>query len=115
MQLLVGMPLGLQAAPGRRAVGIPLGLLVFVGYYITLTVCQNISEAGIIPLAPGMWLPNLLLFLLALHLFRRVHLERPLIPERLIHFFQDLHVRLFLPAWKRLARLAADTFAKRKP
>ena len=112
---LIGLPLGLQAAPGRRAVGIPLGLLVFVSYYITLTLCQNISDAGILPLVPGMWLPNLLFFLLALYLFRRVHLERPLAPEWSIRLAQELHARLLLPAWQRLVRLAADTSARWRP
>ncbi|MCL2790277.1 MAG: LPS export ABC transporter permease LptF [Desulfobulbus sp.] len=111
---LIGMPLGLQAAPGRRAVGIPLGLLIFMVYYITLTVCQNISEAGMLPLVPGMWLPNFLLLLLALYLFRRVYLERPLVPERITHFVQNLHARLLLPAWQRSVRLTNDTFAKWK-
>ncbi|MCL1979933.1 MAG: LptF/LptG family permease, partial [Proteobacteria bacterium] len=112
---LIGLPLGLQAAPGRRAVGLPLGLLVFVGYYITLTVCQNISEAGILPLVPGMWLTNVLFFLLALYLFRRVYLERPLAPEWIIHFFQDLHAHLFLPVWRRMVRLIIDIFARLRP
>jgi len=112
---LIGLPLGLQAAPGRRAVGLPLGLCIFVSYYIILTLCQNISEAGVLPLVPGMWLPNLLFFLLALYLLRRVYLERPLVSERIIHFFQKLHVRLFLPAWKRLVRLAVDILARWRP
>jgi len=109
---LIGLPLGLQAAPGRRAVGIPLGLLVFVGYYITLTVSRTMSEADILPLVPGMWLPNALFFLLALYLFRRVYRERPLVPDRVLCFFHGLHDRLVLPVWRRLARLAA-VFVKR--
>ncbi|MDR2550917.1 MAG: LPS export ABC transporter permease LptF [Desulfobulbus sp.] len=109
---LIGLPLGLQAAPGRRAVGLPLGLLVFVGYYINLTVCRNISEAGAMPLVPGMWLPNVLFFLLALYLFQRVYVERPLVPERIAHPIQNLHDRLLLPLWKRFGRLAADILAR---
>ena len=103
---LIGLPLGLQAAPGRRAVGIPLGLLIFVSYYITLTVCRNVSETAILPLALGMWLPNGLFFLLSLYFFRRVYLERPLVPERITRLFHKLYVRLFLPAWQRFARLS---------
>jgi len=80
---LIGLPLGLQASPGRRAVGIPLGLAVFVAYYITLTTSRTLGEGGKLPLVIGMWLPNILFFLLAVFLFWRVHQERPLVPERL--------------------------------
>ncbi|MCL2459401.1 MAG: LPS export ABC transporter permease LptF [Desulfobulbus sp.] len=109
---LIGLPLGLQAAPGRRAVGLPLGLFIFVSYYITLTVCENISEAGVLPLVPGMWLPNVLFFLLTLYLLQRVYVERPLVPERITHPIQNLYDRLLLPACKRLIRLTIDAFTR---
>ena len=56
---LIGLPLGLQARPGRRAVGIPMGLALFVFYYILLTTTQTMSEDGVLPLVLGMWLPNI--------------------------------------------------------
>ena len=80
---MIGLPLALQAGPGRRAVGVPLGLAVFVGYYITFTVTRVLSEEGKLPLVLGMWLPNILFFMFALYFLFRVDQERPLLPERL--------------------------------
>lgn len=80
---LLGLPLGLQAGPGRRAVGFPLGLACFVLYYILTSVARVMVEDLTLPLTLGMWLPNLLFALLALLVFRRAEQEQPLIPERL--------------------------------
>ncbi len=80
---MIGLPLALQAGPGRRAIGVPLGLAVFVGYYIAFTVTRVLSEAGKLPLVFGMWLPNLLFLIFALYFLYRVDQERPLLPERL--------------------------------
>ncbi|MDD2467756.1 MAG: LPS export ABC transporter permease LptF [Desulfobulbus sp.] len=92
---LIGLPLGLQAAPGRRAVGIPLGLIVFLAYYIILTTAENMCENGVLPLVLGMWLPNILFAMLAIFLFHRVHREKPLIPETiqyLLHILRNLRL-----------------------
>ena len=102
---LIGLPLGLQAGPGRRAVGIPLGLAFFVLYYITLTTTRVMSEEGILPLILGMWLPNILFFILAIFLFFRVHQERPLVPERLQAVFLKLYDRFLKIACQRLVHL----------
>ncbi len=88
---LLGLPLGLQARPGKRAVGIPLGLALFVLYYISCTVTRVLSEAGNLPLLFGMWLPNVLFLALAIYTFWRVDHEKPMLPERL----QNLAVALF--------------------
>jgi len=103
---LIGLPLGLQAGPGRRAVGIPLGLAFFVLYYITLTTTRVMSEEGILPLILGMWLPNILFSILAVFLFFRVHQERPLVPERLQAVFLKLYDRFLKIACQRLVHLA---------
>lgn len=83
---LLGLPLGLQAAPGRRAVGIPLGLGFFILYYITYTTTGMMAEDGSLPLVLGMWLPNILFFLLTVVIIYRVNTERPLLPEWLQHW-----------------------------
>lgn len=80
---MIGLPLALQAGPGRRAVGIPLGLAVFIGYYIAFTVTRVLSEEGKLPLVFGMWLPNILFLVFAVYFLWRVDQERPLLPERL--------------------------------
>jgi len=112
---LIGLPLGLQAAAGRRAIGIPLGLVVFVGYYITLTTSRTMSEAGLLPLAVGMWLPNGCFFLLAVYLFRRVHRERSLVPERVQVLVLGCYDRLFKTTCQRLVRLIGDAISRWRP
>lgn len=82
---LLGLPLGLQAAPGRRAVGIPLGLGCFILYYITYTTTRMMAEEGSLPLELGMWLPNGLFLFLTLAILHRANRERPLLPEWLQH------------------------------
>ena len=96
---MIGLPLALQAGPGRRAVGIPLGLAVFVGYYITFTVTKVLSEEGKLPLVFGMWLPNILFLAFAMYFLYRVDQERSLLPERvhtLLLVRYDRFVRPFL-------------------
>lgn len=83
---LLGLPLGLQAGPGKRALGIPLGLSFFVLYYIAFTTTRVMSEGGTLPLVFGMWLPNILFFALTLFIFWRVEQEKPITPERIRRF-----------------------------
>lgn len=103
---LLGLPLGLQAAPGRRAVGIPLGLGCFVLYYITYTTTRMMAEDGSLPLLLGMWLPNGLFALLTLAILYRVNCERSLLPEWLQHSCGLLYeqVRTTLRRWRGLGR-----------
>ncbi len=96
---MIGLPLALQTGPGRRAVGIPLGLAVFVGYYIAFTVTRVLCEEDKLPLVFGMWLPNILFFAFAVYFLWRVDQERPLLPERLnsaLLLRYDRHVRPLL-------------------
>lgn len=83
---LIGMPLGLQAGPGRRAIGVPFGLTLYIGYYITFTLSRNLSVSGAFPAPVIMWVPNILLLILALVFINRVAHERPLVPS----YIQDL-------------------------
>ena len=104
---LLGLPLGLQAEPGKRALGIPLGLAFFVLYYITFTTTRVMSEDGTLPLILGMWLPNILFLALTIVIFRRVEQEKPLISERLRLFVStryNRHLRRFFDrslTWSR--------------
>lgn len=102
---MIGLPLGLQASPGRRAVGIPLGLAVFLAYYITLTACRILAEAGNLPLVFGLWLPNMLFTVFAIVLFWRAYQERPLIPEQMQQGLQWLSDRLFAKGYAQCTKL----------
>ncbi len=86
---LLGLPLGLQAGPGRKAVGIPLGLSFFVLYYILFTTFRVMCEDMVLPVVLGMWMPNILFLFLTLYVFYRAEQEKPILPEKLQDFISD--------------------------
>jgi len=100
---LLGLPLGLQARPGKRAVGLPLGLAFFVLYYIAFTFTRILCEEGTLPLVLGMWLPNMLFLTLTVYIFWRVDQERPLIPELLQNLVFSLYRRWLRGPCNRIA------------
>ena len=79
---LLGMPLGLQAGPGKKAIGIPIGLALYIFYYICFTTARNISTSGSPVHVPTvMWIPNLLFAILAVIMIKRVANEKNLVPS----------------------------------
>ena len=111
---LLGLPLGLQAGPGRKAAGIPLGLGFFVLYYIVFTLFRVMAEEMSIPLLVGMWLPNILFALITGIIFRRVEQERPIFSEHLTLWFESLLDTLFLAPIKRLCNVLRKILSGRK-
>lgn len=77
---LIGMPLGLQARPGKKAVGIQAGLGIFILYYIFFTIGKSMAEDATLPTVVAMWLPNFFFFCLAIFWIYRVANEKTLIP-----------------------------------
>ncbi len=77
---LIGMPLGLQAGPGKKAIGIPFGLLLYILYYVLFTMGRNISTTTSANVALAMWTPNILFFFLTVLLINRAAHERSLVP-----------------------------------
>jgi lipopolysaccharide export system permease protein len=80
MMSLIGLPLGLQARPGKKAIGIQAGLAIFILYYILFTFGKDMAEEGLLPVWLAMWSPNILFFSLALFWIFRVANEQSLIP-----------------------------------
>jgi len=78
---LLGLPFGLQAGPGRKAIGIPLGLAVFIGYYVLFTIGKTLATDSSLPVVPCMWTANVFFFFLGLFFIKRVTNELPLLPE----------------------------------
>ena len=72
---LLGLPMALRSRPGRRPLGLPLGLLAFVVYYVLITAGKSLAEGGALPVVPAMWMPNLIFAALAGLLFRLTALE----------------------------------------
>ncbi len=80
MMSLIGLPLGLQARPGKKAIGIQAGLAIFILYYILFTFGKDMAEDGFLPVWIAMWSPNILFFSLALFWIFRVANEQSLLP-----------------------------------
>lgn len=78
---LIGLPLGLQARPGKKAIGLQAGLAIFVLYYVLFTFGKTLAEEAVLPVALAMWAPNCFFFLLAIFWIFRISNERPLIPS----------------------------------
>lgn len=75
---LLGLPLGLSAGVGKKAVGVPFGLMFFVLYYVTYTYAQVLAEEQILPVAHAMWLPNIIFLLVTIYFLSRVAKDKPL-------------------------------------
>ncbi|CAG37312.1 LptF/LptG family permease [Desulfotalea psychrophila] len=105
MLSFLALPLGLQARPGKKAIGIPVGLGIFIVYYILHTVGKELAEAGTVPLIPALWLPNVLFFLLAIFWIYRATNEKGLFPTRCSLFL----TRLFSRLKRKITRLKKNT------
>lgn len=111
---ILGIPLGLQAGPGRKAAGIPLGLGFFVLYYITFTFCGSLVEEMVLPLIIGMWLPNFIFALLTGLIFWRVEGERPIFPEKFTNRIGDFLEQYIAPPFLYIKKQAIVLLSRRK-
>lgn len=91
---LVAIPLGMQSKRGSRSMGTVLGIILFLTYYILLTVGWSYGESGTIPPVVGMWAPNTVLGVIGIFLYIRMIQERP--------------VQLKLPNLMRIFRKAKE-------
>ncbi len=73
----VGVPLGAVGRRGVKSRGMLLSTLVVLVYYLMLTGAVTIARERLLPVPVAMWLPDVLLALLAVVLFRRAVEERP--------------------------------------
>jgi len=87
---LLGLPLGLQARAGKKAIGIQAGLGIFILYYILFTMGKSMAEEAVLPVAVAMWAPNSLFFFLALYWIYRVANEKPLIPGFISALYRNI-------------------------
>ncbi len=87
---LIGLPLGLQARPGKKAIGIQAGLAIFVFYYVFFTFGKALAEQGILPVWLAMWSPNGFFSGLTLFWIIRIANEQPLFPVALTAFLAKI-------------------------
>ena len=114
---LLGLPLGLQAGPGKKAIGIPIGLAIFIIYYILFTTVKMLAKEWQFPVAISMWLPNILFLAITLFFIRQVTNEQPLIPEqiqRYCRYIFDWLTQPFRKFFVYLFQLVQAVIPKRK-
>lgn len=68
---LVGFPLGTRNRRGGKGFGLTFSVGLLVLYYVLLNNGELLATAGKLPVALGVWLPNLVLIALGVGLFRR--------------------------------------------
>ncbi len=74
---VLAMPLGIQPLTAKRSFGIGLGIILFLIYYVLLTVGWSLGKSGAYPPIIGMWLPDVLMGGLGIYLLRQSANERP--------------------------------------
>ena len=102
---LLGMPLGLQAGPGRRAAGVPLGLAFFILYYILFTMGKNFAVDNGYPVGPAMWLPNGIFFVITLYFIRQTAREHSIIPDIIKNIFPSIFDKLISPGLQKIKKI----------
>ena len=111
---LLGMPLGLQAGPGRKAIGIPFGLALYIGYYVLFSMSRNIATTSDLPVALVMWIPNTLFAILAAITIHRTAHEKGLLPEVLLTFI-DRVTQALVSFANRLYGIIVPSAVRKKP
>jgi len=74
---LLAVPLGLQSKTDKRSLGIILGLVLFLLYYLMLTIGWSFGQTGIYPPVIGMLLPNVVMGGFGVFLLIRSAKDRP--------------------------------------
>ena len=78
---LIGLPLALLSRTGGRSMGITLGLLLFVGYYVMFTGAKTFSEENPSLIGFIMWVPNILSAMLLAFMMHKASRGVPLFGE----------------------------------
>ena len=85
---LLAVPLGIQSKSAKRSMGLSLGLVFFLLYYLLLSVGRVFGETGAYPPVIGMWVPNIAMGGLGLFLLIRNAKERPVEIFSFLRWFQ---------------------------
>src|SRR4051812_19815744 len=69
---LVGIPLGISSKKGGKATGFVLTIVLVFAYYFASLAGVTLARTGRLPASLGVWLPNIVFFIVALLLLWRV-------------------------------------------
>lgn len=95
---LLGLPLGLLAGPGKRAIGLPFGILGFLVYFILGSAGKAFSESNMLPVGVAMWMANAVYFFLVAIL---LYLARNQKLSLLSSWLEDITYRLRSALFRR--------------
>lgn len=73
---IIGVPLGSHLKVKGRSLGIGVSLIVFSFYYLCLVGTRSFCEAGTLPPAFGVWIPDIVLFIACIYFMKRVGNEQ---------------------------------------
>jgi lipopolysaccharide export system permease protein len=76
---LLAIPLGVQSASTRKTSGIGPGMVLFLLYFTILTFGWSAGRSGNYPPVLAMWMPNIVLGIITIYLYKRVGDERPVV------------------------------------
>ncbi len=111
---LLGLPLGLLGGPGKRAIGVPVGLFFFMLYYVVFSLSQAAAENGVMPVEIVMWIPNCLFLIITLYCLHRMTHEQPLLPDQVKVRLQHFYDRYLLSSVKYIYKLIGHSTQKAK-
>jgi lipopolysaccharide export system permease protein len=98
---ILGLPLGLQAGPGRKAIGVPFGLAVFILFYVLFTMGKMIAKEGNhdqYGIAALLWMPDIFFLVITVYSVQRVFSEKSLVPAWLQFIYDKFHDLVIVPS-----------------
>jgi lipopolysaccharide export system permease protein len=91
---LLAVPLGIQSKSAKRSLGLVMGLISFLFYYVLLSIGLVFGETGAYPPAFGMWFPNIAMGGLGGYLLIKTANERQLRIDPVINLIKKIKSRL---------------------
>jgi lipopolysaccharide export system permease protein len=67
----------MQSRRGKRSAGAIIGIILFLTYYMLLSVGWSFGESGTLPPVVGMWAPNMLMGAIGIGLYWRMIKDQP--------------------------------------
>jgi lipopolysaccharide export system permease protein len=85
---LLAIPLGIESRTSRRSMGVVIGIVLFLFYYVMLLMGWSLGETGVYPPLLGMWMPNVVLGGLGILLYWRTAQDRPVALDKWLFVFK---------------------------
>ncbi|MCD6186106.1 MAG: LPS export ABC transporter permease LptF [Deltaproteobacteria bacterium] len=87
---LLAVPLGVQTSSAKRSYGIGLGLFFILLYYLLMSAGFVFGEAGLYPPVIGMWIPDIVIGVIAIFLLVKAAGDSPVNIMFLYNFFKRI-------------------------